>query len=143
MASPNPGNAWRGAAAANWSSPWVVGDASGNNYALVLRRRADNPKINPHYSAIIEFHSIRSVRPIDIPMWHTSIRRPSDDGVPAIWGFTSHPFDDSENALLNSDVQYRPSKEKAPGSRRRHGKEKSARSHRFRVSREPASRRQR
>ena len=57
-----------------------MGDASGNNYALVLRRRADNPKINPHYSAIIEFHSIRSVRPIDIPMWHTRTRRPSETG---------------------------------------------------------------
>ena len=28
MASPSPGNVWRGAAAAKWSSSWVAGDGS-------------------------------------------------------------------------------------------------------------------
>ena len=30
MASPSPGNVWRGAAAASWSSSWAAGDASDN-----------------------------------------------------------------------------------------------------------------
>ena len=30
MASPSPGNVWRGAAAAKWSWSWAAGDAAGN-----------------------------------------------------------------------------------------------------------------
>ena len=69
--------------------------------------------MGPHASATIELYGIGPVQPIDIPTWHVSVRRPTGDGVPATWGYTSYPFDDSENALLNSDVRYDLSEERA------------------------------
>ena len=60
----------------------------------------------PRSYATIELYGNPQIRPIDIPEWHVSVNRPSGDGVPATWGFTSYPYDDSENALRNSDVWY-------------------------------------
>ena len=40
MGSPSPGNAWRGAAAANWSSSWAAGEGSKQpNWQLRLSLR--------------------------------------------------------------------------------------------------------
>ena len=61
---------------------------------------------NPHSSATIELYGIPRIRPIDIPQWHVSVKPPMGDGALATWGFTSYPFDASENALLNSDVRF-------------------------------------
>ena len=62
----------------------------------------------PHSSATIEIYGNLRIRPIDIPQWHVSVRRPLGDGVPATWGETSYPYDDSDNALPSSDVRYDP-----------------------------------
>ena len=63
-------------------------------------------KINPYSSATIELYGNPPIRPIDIPEWHVSVSRPRGDGILSEWGFTDYPYDDSENALLNSDVWY-------------------------------------
>lgn len=61
----------------------------------------------PHASATIELYGDTRIRPIDAPQWHVSVKPPVGDGfLPANWGFTSYPFDASENALPNSDVRY-------------------------------------
>ncbi len=65
--------------------------------------------MEPHSSATIDFYGIGPVRPIDLPRWHVSVRRPMGDGVPATWGFTSYPFDESPDALFNSNVRYEQS----------------------------------
>ena len=62
--------------------------------------------IEPRSSATIELYGVEPIRPIDVPQWHVSVKRPLGDGVPSTWGYTSYPFDDSENALPNSDVLY-------------------------------------
>ena len=63
----------------------------------------------PYSSATIELYGYPQIRPIDIPQWHVSVKPPMGDGATATWGFTRYPFDDSENALPNSDVRYDPS----------------------------------
>ena len=59
-----------------------------------------------HASATIELYGNPPIRPIDIPFWHLSVKRPLGDGVLATRGRTRYPYDDSDNALPNSDVQY-------------------------------------
>ena len=68
--------------------------------------------MGPHSSVTIELYGIGPIRPIDIPQWRVSVKRPWGDGVQSTWGFTSYPWDHSENALFNSDVWY-DSSEKA------------------------------
>ena len=69
--------------------------------------------IRPYSSATIELYGNPLIRPIDIPQWHVSVKRPLGDNVPSTHGSTSYPFDDSENALPNSDVRYDPQEEVA------------------------------
>ena len=69
--------------------------------------------IRPYSSATIELYGIKPIRPIDIPQWHVSVKRPWGDDTQSTWGFTNYPFDDSVNALLNSDVWYDPSEDAA------------------------------
>ena len=69
--------------------------------------------MKPHSSATIELYGNEPIRPIDIPQWHVSVKRPLGDNVVSTWGFTSYPFDDSENALLNSEVWYDRSEDRA------------------------------
>ncbi len=45
-------------------------------------------------------------RPIDVPEWYVTVERPIADGVPAPAAATSYPYDDSPNALLNSNVRF-------------------------------------
>ena len=70
-------------------------------------------RINPYSIATIELYGVSRIRPIDIPDWHISVSRPWGDGIRAVWGFTSYPWDDSENALFNSDVWYDHSEDRA------------------------------
>ena len=72
----------------------------------------DTATIKPHSSATIELYGNEPIRPIDIPQWHVSVKRPLGDNVRASWGFTSYPYDDSDNALPNSDVRYDPSEDR-------------------------------
>ena len=63
--------------------------------------------------AVLELYGLGTVRPIDIPRWHVSVGRPSGDGVPATWGFTSYPpHNTAHDPLPNSDVRYDPSEER-------------------------------
>ena len=46
----------------------------------------------------------RRIRPIDIPAWHVSIKRPVGDGIKPSWGHTGYsPF---EGDAMNSEVRY-------------------------------------
>ena len=56
----------------------------------------------PSYSTL-EIYGGR-IRPIDIPSWHVSIRRPVGDGNRSGWGHTGYsPFD---GEIMNSEVHY-------------------------------------
>ena len=69
--------------------------------------------IKPYTSGTIELYGWPQIRPIDIPQWHVSIKRPLGDNIQSEWGFTNYPFDDSDNALFNSDVWYDHSEDQA------------------------------
>ena len=73
----------------------------------------DTATIGPHSSATIEVYGGPSIRPIDVPQWHVSVKRPLGDGVQSEWGATSYPYDNSDNTLLNSDVWYDLSEDRA------------------------------
>ena len=62
--------------------------------------------MKPHSLATVELYGNDPIRPIEVPEWHVSVKRPFGDNVASSWGYTSYPYDDSENALLNSDVWY-------------------------------------
>ena len=63
-------------------------------------------KMTPTANATIELYGIPRIRPIDTPQWHVSVKRPVGDGVPAQSGYTRYTYNESPNALLNSDVWY-------------------------------------
>ncbi len=67
-------------------------------------------QIKPKAYATIEIYGNEPIRPIDIPQWHISIKRPLGDSVPSVRGFTGYsPF--KGDALQNSDVRYDPSED--------------------------------
>ena len=99
-----------------WFSLWITDLGNGETTwigALKFPLEDGVARMNPHSSATIELYGIGPVRPIEVPVWHVSVGRPNGDGMPAVWGFTNYPFDDSENALPNSDVRYDADEERA------------------------------
>ena len=94
-----------------WFGLWITDlttDQTAWIGSLKFPPRSTRATFRPHASATIELYGNPRIRPIDIPQWHVSVKPPVGDGVTATWGFTSYPFDDSENALPNSDVGYYP-----------------------------------
>ena len=71
-------------------------------FPLVNRKAMMQPR---SYSAV-EIYG-RRIRPIDIPSWHVSIKRPVGDGAKASKGRTGYSMFKSK--FLNADVQYDPS----------------------------------
>ena len=100
-----------------WFSLYIITDLKSDETtwigALKFSLQGDAARMLPHASATIELYGTEWVRPMDVPVWHVSVGRPTGDGAPATWGFTSYPWDDSPNALLNSDVRYDPSEGRA------------------------------
>lgn len=99
-----------------WFGLWITDlDANETTWIGSLKFPLLNgtAKINPHSSATIELYGWPQIRPIDIPQWHVSVKRPLGDNIQSEWGFTSYPFDDSDNALFNSDVRYDHSEDRA------------------------------
>ena len=99
-----------------WFSLWITDLKSYETTwigALRFPPQDGTARMMPYSSATIELYGGGPIRPVDLPQWHVSVGRPVGDGVPATWGFTNYPFDDSPNALLNSDVRYDPSEERA------------------------------
>ena len=98
-----------------WFSLWVT-DLESNEEtwigSLKFPLEQGTARMQPRALATIEIYGF-PIRPVDIPVWHVSVGRPRGDGVPATWGFTSYPYDDSENALFNSDVRYEATEERA------------------------------
>ena len=99
-----------------WFSLWITDLATNETTwigSLKFPMLDGTATMQPHSYATIELYGNSRIRPIDVPEWHVSVKRPSGDGVPATWGFTSYPYDDSQNALPNSDVWYDTSEDMA------------------------------
>ncbi len=73
----------------------------------------DTATMRPYALATIELYGNGAVLPINIPQWHVSVKRPLGDNALPVRGYTIYPYDDSENALMNSDAWYNPSDQKA------------------------------
>ncbi len=92
-----------------WFSLWITDLSTGITTwigSLKFPLLNGTATIKPYSSATIEVYGSPPIRPIDIPQWHVSVKRPLGDDVPATWGYTHYPWDESDNALLNSDVRY-------------------------------------
>ena len=98
-----------------WFGLWITDLASGEITwigSLKFPLADSRARMRPHASATIELYGWSPVRPIDIPQWHVSVMRPYGDDVSAVGGQAHYPWDDSENALFNSDVRYDPAEDK-------------------------------
>lgn len=94
---------------AEWFGLWITDlgtDESTWIGSLKFPLSDGGARIQPHSIATIELYGNPEIRPIDIPRWHVSVSRPSGDGKRSEWGITKYPYDDSENALFNSNVKY-------------------------------------
>ena len=92
-----------------WFGLWITDLAADETTwigSLKFPLRNGTATFRPRASATIELYGNSRIRPIDVPEWRVSVKRPLGNGVPATWGFTSYPFDDNANALPNSDVRY-------------------------------------
>lgn len=92
-----------------WFSLWITDLATGNTTwvgSLKFPLLNGAAVMQPHSLATIEVYGTGPIRPIDVPKWHVTVKRPLGDGVVSTWGYTWYPYDDSESALLNSDVRY-------------------------------------
>ena len=70
-------------------------------------------RIEPRTVSLIELYGWPEIRPIDMPQWHVSAKRPLGDNIEAERGYAWYPWDDSDNALFNSDVRYDHSEDRA------------------------------
>ena len=99
-----------------WFGLWITDlDASETTWVGSLKFPLLNGTavMEPQSSATIELHGVPRIRPVDVPQWHVSVKRPVGDSIQSSWGYTSYPYDDSDNALLNSDVWYDHSENQA------------------------------
>ena len=99
-----------------WFSLWITDLGLGDTTwigSLKFPLLNGTARMKPYSSATIELYGYRPIRPIDVPQWHVSVKRPIGDGIMSASGFTTYPFDESENALPNSDVWYDESEDRA------------------------------
>ena len=99
-----------------WFSLWITDLATNETTwigSLKFPLLDGTATMQPDSSATIELYGNPTIRPIDVPEWRVSVKRPWGDNKPATWGFTNYPYDDSENALPNSDVWYDTSEDMA------------------------------
>ncbi len=64
--------------------------------------------MRPYCISTLELYGAQT-RPIDTPEWYVTVERPVGDGRPPDAVLTEYPYDDSPNAMLNSNVRYDPS----------------------------------
>ena len=99
-----------------WFSLWITDLGTDETVwigSLKFPLLNDTATMRPYALATIELYGNGAVLPINIPQWHVSIKRPLGDNTLPVSGHTIYPYDDSENALINSDVWYDSSEEKA------------------------------
>ena len=99
-----------------WFSLWITDLGTGETTwigSLKFPLLNGTATMEPYSLATIEAYGIGRIRPIDIPQWQVSVKRPLGDNVLSTRGYTWYPYDDSENALFNSNVRYDHSEDQA------------------------------
>ncbi len=64
-------------------------------------------RIKPNSYSTLEIYGNDPIRPIDIPQWHVSIKRPLGDNVPSVRGLPGYGLT-TDSAVQNSEVRYDP-----------------------------------
>ena len=98
-----------------WFSVWLTERSSGVTTwigALKFPLHRGTADLPPLRGATIELYGVAPARPIDTPVWHVSVNRPIGDGESPVGLVTQYPFDDSPNALFNSNVRYDPEQDR-------------------------------
>ena len=89
-----------------WIGLWITDLDTGDSTwigSLKFPAADGSATISPASYSTIEIYGSR-IRPIDIPQWHVSIRRPGGDGVRATGGVTGYsPF---YGQITNNEVNY-------------------------------------
>jgi hypothetical protein len=91
-----------------WFSVWITDlgtDATTWMGALKFPLVRGSALIRSDFITTLELYGGQT-RPIDIPEWYVTVELPIADGVPAPAAVTDYPYDDSPNALLNSNVRF-------------------------------------
>ena len=99
-----------------WFSVWITNLGAGDTTwigSLKFPLLNGTAAMKPNSLATVEVYGIGPIRPIDIPQWHVSVKRPLGDNELASRGLVSYPWDKSENALFNSNLWYDHSEDRA------------------------------
>ena len=91
-----------------WFSLWITDLSTGKTTwigSLKFPLLNGTATIKPYSYSTLEIYGNEPIRPLDIPQWHVSIKRPLGDNVPSIWGLTGYSQFKGD-ALQNSDVRY-------------------------------------
>lgn len=94
-----------------WFSVWITDvrtDITTWIGALRFPLAGGTASMRPDFISTLELYGA-ATRPIDTPEWYVTIEPPVGDGVVPDEAFTWYPYDDSPNAMLNSNVRYDPS----------------------------------
>ena len=90
-----------------WLGLWIAESSTGTTTwigSLRLPRVKGEARIAGPVHSTVEIYGGGAIRPIDIPTWHVSIKRPRGDGHPAEWGQADYSMFGA--AILNSDIRY-------------------------------------
>ena len=89
-----------------WFGVWVTNlETNVTTWAGSLKFPLKDGKalIRPSVYSTIEIYG-GTIRPIDIPQWHVSMKRPLGDGKVSLWGMTG--YTPLEVPVPNSDIRY-------------------------------------
>lgn len=98
-----------------WFSVWITDlrtDVTTWMGALKFPLVGGTASIRSDFVTTLELYGTPT-RPIDGPEWYVTVERPVADGVAAQTVVTDYPYDDSPNAMLNSNVRFDPSQGRA------------------------------
>ncbi len=96
-----------------WFGLWITDlDAGQTTWigSLKFPLQEAEARIKPTSYSGIEIYGVAQIRPIDIPQWQVSVKRPQGDNVASIRGYTGYSAFKGD-ALQNSDVRYDPSED--------------------------------
>lgn len=92
-----------------WFGLWITNLDSGETTwigSMKFPLLNGDARIEPLSYSTIEIYGNFPVRPINIPQWHVSVRRPLGDNTASTWGYAGYSMFAED--LLNSDVDYDP-----------------------------------
>ena len=91
-----------------WFGLWITDLDTGDTTwvgSLKFPLLDGDAKIKPNSYSTLEIYGNEPIRPIDIPQWYVSIKRPVGDNVPSVRGLPGYGLT-ADSAIRNSEVRY-------------------------------------